>query len=908
MPILEVSKKLGLLPHWHVITEPSFPFALKELRPMNRWVLSLFILVAGIAPTLPATANLLIAQLEQSMQPSSTATASTSAVDLAWELIQAATAQAQAGDRPLALATLARAAEQVETIEDATVRDRWRVEVIRQYARLGADTEAIALSQTMDYNTQSPDYCCLPFRTEAEQAITQAYLDAGAIDRALEFAERIEFSASREQLLTPIVLSLAMQGEFERAIALVEPVSDPTQKIGLQYTILKGYLHTEAFFEGLRFTQRFADPMERSGARYLLAQAAWRSGQFNTARTIASQIETPDNQIHALSQLALANADVGQTEDALSLLSLAFERTQATSEPRPLAQWAGYYAQIGDFDRATRLVNETEHDYDRAAGNLAVAQAYLATGRFAAAFASAQQVADGQLQPLAEYPDPKLELLQTLVNQAIRTGQDQVALQVARSFSKPEQQVQALLAIAQHYTAHQQAEQATTILAEAVEVATSIERIGIFPDRHTYFEMSNSGVLIDIAQAYLAVDQTAAATTVLSQAIDSIATFEPSAAGWMVSATQSLHLRNLTTIAQMLIEAGAPDRARGAAELAAQFAPTAPDAHSPIAALTQAAQIQAIVGNLEQARTLLATATTQSEALPAPEKARTQSVIAISYAAIGDETQALAMLDAALPMLFSSDPFPSAESSDWQLGNLAVALTVADSIELPMTLIDRISNPVQQAVFTNNVAHAYITSDRQALAEAAIQQLLQRVDRLQEPIQQDNLLNIAVCNPYASEGCPIGGAWKYDLAMQLANRIQNPGMRANQFFLIAQAYSRAGETEQAATAIGQAIAANQQVPSPFDRREALFSWMDAFLRDYQYDLAVPVANAFAEPSYRITALRRLAHQQARLGNSERATAMLTQAQAIAEDMEDWWMRSQVLQAIDRQQSGLAISD
>jgi hypothetical protein len=41
---------------------------------------------------------------------------------------------------------------------------------------------------------------------------------------------------------------------------------------------------------------------------------------------------------------------------------------------------------------------------------------------------------------------------------------------------------------------------------------------------------------------------------------------------------------------------------------------------------------------------------------------------------------------------------------------------------------------------------------------------------------------------------------------------------------------------------------------------------------------------------------------------ERALVTLSQAEAIAQDMQDWWMRSQVLQAIERQQSGLAISD
>lgn len=473
---------------------------------MHQWMLPIIISWAVSLPVAAEAQNNPFPSIEAASLPTiaqSVLASQQSPIDRAWELIRKSRQSAANGESAQASEALGEAEQIAALLSNSETFDQLLAVVATEQAKLGQYDRAIAITNRMSYTTMPLQACCIPVRTEAEIGIVQAYLNAGQINLARQFAEGIQSASSRNQVLVPIVAYLANQGQFADAIALSQRSDSAADQA--RYAILKGYINADRFAEALQFTQTITDENERSSLLTVLAQWAWRSGKNDLSAQIVNQLPQPGSQSQTLVDIALAYAGAGEQEQAFSILSQAYELAKAQPE-QGFAQWAGYFAQLRAFDRALEIANGLT-GYEKANAIVTIARVYSDWGQYAKAISLAKQVQDGELQPFGDMPDLKVETLYQIVKQAAQDRQYELAMHAVNSLTKGQHRVEALRTIAQQYRLNNQPQQAANVLDQAIAAARTVDQLTIFYDRNTYFPVSNAGLLIKIAQDYSMLNQ-----------------------------------------------------------------------------------------------------------------------------------------------------------------------------------------------------------------------------------------------------------------------------------------------------------------------------------------------------------------------------------------------------------------
>ncbi|MBD2018810.1 hypothetical protein H6F43_01250, partial [Leptolyngbya sp. FACHB-36] len=331
---------------------------------MKRWMLSIVVTLMALAPVAAEASrdkSSLTGTILASAQ--STSPVDYTSSDNAWNLLRAARRYATNGQLTQAAEALVQAEQRTRLLSNSATLEQLLGKIAAEYAKLGQYDRAIAITTSMGYTTLPPQACCVPLRTEAEIAIAEAYVKAGQINQAQQFAERIQSTASRYQVFVPIVVALAEQGRFADAIALSKRINDATQVSRARYGIAKGYISADRVLEGVEFIKSVVDPTERVSLLTLLSQWASRSGQYDRAYRIANQIQDAGTKGQVLTEVAIAYANAGQRGRASTILSQAYEIARKQPPPQAVAQWVGNFAQIGAFDRALEIAARLK-DYE----------------------------------------------------------------------------------------------------------------------------------------------------------------------------------------------------------------------------------------------------------------------------------------------------------------------------------------------------------------------------------------------------------------------------------------------------------------------------------------------------------------------------------------------------------------
>lgn len=769
--------------------------------------------------------------------------------DKAWELIRTARRYAANGQSVPATQALAQAEQTAALLSNSAAIDQLFAIIAAEQAKLGEYNRAIAITTRMSYTTMPPQACCVPVRTEAETAIVQAYLQAGQVSQARQFAERIQSAPSRNQVLIPIVAHLANQGQFTDAIALSKRTADQADRA--RYSIIKGYINANRLSEAFVFTKTIVDKSEQLSLLTTLAPWAARSGQIDLSYQIANQIQDPGGKATALSEVAFAYASAGQRERAVSILSQAYQLAKRQPEPPSFSLWAEHFARVGAFDRALAIANSPT-GYERADAKVRIARIYSNTGQYARAIALAQQVRDGELRPFGDMPDLKVEALQQMIRQAAKAGQYDLAMRAVNVLEDGPDRVKALRAIAQQYRVTKQPQKAAAVLNQAVEATRTVNKITIFLDRNTSFTVSNAGLLVGIAQDYLALNQSDRGVAVLDQALGS-------ARGWKEAdqGAVSEQIRYLSQIARLYSQLGRRDRAVATAETAFNSIPVSERSSVfpawTVQPLAEVAQIFYTAGADKQATEMLAGLRTVNGSLSDPLQ-QLWGMVAITkaYAAMGAEAQVKEMVAATLKLAQSLEP----AQRGWVEDRLAIAAASSDPA-YALQLIQRKPDRAGQIPTLAQMAVNYYAAGQDPQAQAVVVSLQQIATLIADDGQREQALNDAVRNYFVPQGArnlPIGQLLQ---AGQINADIQSANFKAYNWFLIAQAYAFQGEVGRASQTMGFALDAAKTLSDRFERRDLFWQLFEEALRNGERSLAAQIATGFDAASDRAVALQRV---------------------------------------------------
>lgn len=775
-------------------------------------------------------------------------------LDRAWELIRKAR-RAAANSQPVqASETLVQAEQVAGLLSNSVTLDQLLATIATDQAKVGRLDRAIATATRISYSSMPPQACCIPLRAEAETAIVRAYLQANQGTQARQFADRLSSEISRSQALAVIATDLANRGQFTEAISLSRGIKDGFHQGQARYGIIKAYINGDRFSEAVKLAETISDQSERSALLNTITQWAWRGGRYDLAYQVANRIPELGVRVLAWSEVAFATADAGQQARALTILTQAQQVARRQTDQSSQAVWAGHFARVGAFDRALAIVNSLK-GYEQAAARLAVAEGYARAGQYAPAIAMVQRVRDGEMQVVGDIPDPKADTLNQILRRALMARQYETALRTANSFDRGEGRVKALRTIAQQYRQGKQPEKATAVLGQAVAAARTVDRITIFYDRNTFFGVSNAGLLIDLAQDYLSLNQPERARAILDEAMGSARTLKDSNINSLREQVQYL-----SKIARLYRQLNQPDRAGASAESAFTLVNQFPDNPQlvfypawKVQNLAEVAQIFQTVGTPARAREILASARRLLPGIADPQQQIWAEVAIVqAQAVLGPESELKTAVTSALKWGQSLQP----AQRDWFAERLIVAVAASDSgyaLELAPRLLDR----PRQVPILAQIATNYLATGRDGQAQGLVVNLQQVAETLPDDGLRQQLLHDALRSYLVPQGVRDLSIGRLLQAGQINAALDAPNLQAANWAVIAQAYAFQGESSRASQALEFALEAVKRIPDRFDQRDLLWQMFEETLRAGEPGLAGQLANGFAEEAYRQEALKQV---------------------------------------------------
>ncbi len=508
---------------------------------------------------------------EQIQQPESSevvpqpSTPAMSVFDQVQAMLQAAQALINKGNSADALVQLDQATMQAKTLLPAgESRDRLLSAIGLQLLEIKALDQAQAIAQAMTYETLGAVDL---FRVELEKSLVRVYIQAQQTPQAVQLIQALK-PEMRDQYWVIAIETLAQQGEASEATALLKNIVDQTyfRYVAIN-AITRAHISAEQFAQAQTFLaqQPYADPLDKASGLNEVALWAARANRMEEAVAIAQQIPETNRAATLISLAELCQARE-QTECAVNLLATAaalpypaddwwswFETTRKIAvayadwgypdaaenalnaaeqkfptlpdNPYPAAEWIGAFAKIGAFDRASALLAQLP-EAERHESQFRIATAYTDQAQYEQAITFASKIPDRVLFPLPEYPDPKVELLNRILNETVQQEKFAIAQRAALVLQDPVDRVQALRAIATAYQSKQRSQLATETLDQALAVANTIAKHSFLVDRHSSYEVSNADLLTAIAEGYWAAGQQEKAIATLTSALQSEKAFQ----------------------------------------------------------------------------------------------------------------------------------------------------------------------------------------------------------------------------------------------------------------------------------------------------------------------------------------------------------------------------------------------
>jgi len=866
---------------------------------------------------------------------------STLKLDQVWELIEKA--RALATDNQLAEATtlLSQAFELAQTLEEQTTRNPLLVKIIAEYGKIGAYSEAIAQLLTIGYDEPLPDNQGYSVRMQGEVLLTRAYINQQKYEQALDYAQNLELDAAKYRALVEIITGYARQGQFEQAISLSQTLAaDSYQQYLAQSAILAAYVQRHHYEAALGFVQGIPNSDNQDSIARSLAESAWHSGRYDIALESSQTITNLSLKVQTLRQLAQALVAVGQQVKAAPIVSKAFELSKQ-SEDFLLFDWFKDFLATGQSDQVQAILNNLtgENDNQLPYNHFSVANAYLSQGQYTEAFKYAQRIPDRVLLPLAEYKDPKVELFESIIQQALEAGQYDFAQEVALTLTNKDDQVASLQKIARYVAQMGQKNQAVSLLNQARSIAQTIESISVVPERSLFWTEPNASILIPIADDYIALEQKQAASETLELATQSVQKFEAQYAFNIPVWTKRQALRQIAARYQ---ELGSPEQAAEVLAIALAEIPNLTRNPDIIQESLAIATAYAELGNPQPGLEII------EKILPFVETVERKSeqvsllmTIANTLIKLGDTTQGVEYLNMAhsvlgtlesdaekIPLMISLigaylDSGEEVEpltrqtlemiqglSAEYErsnhLTNLATVLAQDNSQNLVFKRIEKIPSPLEKTRMILTLAQTSAAQGNLSIASEQLSQGLTVANTIRDEQQRDELLaNTAAALANLNELHHIypDETWRYTLATDIAQAITNSETKATFLIQLALKSANVGDGLAAKKTVRAALDVAETIEQPQQWQTQPWQTIDVAFNQKQYDFVEQVANGLTDATYKTSLLRQLAQQYAIAGNQPKALDTLSQARQIAITIENEETKQQALAGIIQQQEG-----
>lgn len=437
----------------------------------------------------------------------------------------------------------------------------------------------------------------------------------------------------------------------------------------------------------------------------------------------------------------------------------------------------------------------------------------------------------------------KADVLSLMALQAAKAGQKKEsanlfnqALQAANKIEPSPDKVMALEAIAARYGRVGQKDKAAEVLAQAVQDTKAIWGTSFVKDT----------VLEKIAINYAQLGDYTQGIKVANKIVEDI----PKS-------------RALARIVAYYVAAGEYNQAR-------QIANTIEVHTSKANALIEIAEK---TGEYQQALTVAQNIDEEERAL---WKSLILGKITLLYSKSGQNKQADEILSQAIKAA------KNIEETDAQLNQLArIALLYIETgkqeqaIKLAsqtLQVVNQIQDVYKKAVLLANIAVVYGKAGKKELADSVFAQAIQVARTLNNEDKKTQTLaelaiNSARVNPYHQ-------------VLQLTQTIGNAKTQAYALSRIARDYEKAGNKEQATQALEQAFQIAQTIENTPDKSQKLAEIAVQLGRIAQYDRAIAIAqtlDATETDSPKASALAHIANYYAKVGQKEKAIALLSQA-------------------------------
>jgi hypothetical protein len=427
----------------------------------------------------------------------------------------------------------------------------------------------------------------------------------------------------------------------------------------------------------------------------------------------------------------------------------------------------------------------------------------------------------------------------------VRLGQNQRGEALARSLTRPYDQVRALTAVATALAEAGQPDRALSLAADAEQAARSITR--------PYYQ---AWALTDVATALAKAGQWDRA----EQTAHSITQVYDQA-------------KALTAVATALAKAGQPDRALTLLADAEQTARSASGPDDQARALTDVAEAIAKAGQPEYALTLLADAEQAARSITNSDDQKYQAWaltdVAEALAKAGQPDRAVTL---AADVEQAARSITDSDDRAWALTTAATALAEAGQPDRAEQAARSITDSGDQARVLTAVATALAEAGQWDRAEQAARSISDSDD-------QARALT-AVATALAKAGQPDRALTLLADAEQTARSIDHTGSQASVLGNVARALAEAGQWDRAEHAA-------HSITRPYYQAWVLTDVATALAEAGQWDRAEQTAHSITQVSNQARALTDVAEALAKAGQPDRAeqtarsiTNLVTQDEAL----------------------------
>jgi tetratricopeptide (TPR) repeat protein len=592
------------------------------------------------------------------------------------ELPEIAGALAKLGQKQQALQILAQARKQAEALENSTEKSMAIAAIASATAELGDFQTAIELTGAMmDGELKSKVFV----------AIAGKHAANGDFDQAMETAERIRYPWWKGSAWALIANELAKNGKQEQASQLFSKALEMTKLIGSPHdkfmamvdmapAFAQGGQREQAmellaqaleigrsaygrwreswvmasiaiklaeignFQQALDMVELIANADYQSEALAGIASEYGKSGQKEQTRPLLAQaLETartivdPDDKSRALAGIAGRYAEIGEKEQAIKLLdealAMAQPKTHKDAYPKfqALGKIAGKYAEIGDFTRAietTMMIRELSDSKAKSEALAEIARRVVEFGEKDQAERVLSQVLG--LTNTMESKWHKAEALAVIAGKYAEIGDLTLAVETAKTIEDENAKSTALAEIALWVAKSGEHEQASQLLAQAIEAAKTI-RDG--------WDRTRALALAELADKAAVAGQKDLSSRLLTEALEAAQTRSGQMDYQKYDALSAIAMRYATN-------GDFPKAIKTTKMIVAPY--------WEALALARLADKLAEAGQKEPALQILSHAFEPTKALGGDEKSRALTEIAGVYALTGDKEQASRLLSQAL--------------------------------------------------------------------------------------------------------------------------------------------------------------------------------------------------------------------------------------------------------------------